>query len=159
VVKDFQGVEGVCLYYNNDQNIRKIKSLDYLKRHAFKSDCTVKNIISLWSSYGRPVDQDVVLERIEKEFDYECSVMAMPVIRQIWPFVRQVDRMVNQELPEFVRHRELLDQKSFALEVQERYKGSESGICFSLRAGKAIDDKIYEKYLGSLIEKDATKLG
>lgn len=42
--KDF---EGVCVYFNNDQDIKKIKTEDYLQKHRFKSSFNLEYVINM----------------------------------------------------------------------------------------------------------------
>ena len=57
--------EGVCLYYNNDQNIVKIKSEWYLSLHRLKSEMSgIKNLLDFWFSINCP-NYDGFMQAIE----------------------------------------------------------------------------------------------
>ena len=54
-IKSLEGVEGVCLYYNNDQNIIKLKSDWFLKLFHMKSElASIEKVIDLFLQLNRP---------------------------------------------------------------------------------------------------------
>lgn len=113
-------IEGVCLYYNKDQSIRKVKSSHYLKLHAFKSDCKPSNLAEL--SFAWNIDcRKKMLEEIEKQFDFECAKAAEPILNQIWPMREKLLSDI-EAVKTFAVERKALEQKAFALEIQNAYK-------------------------------------
>lgn len=51
----FSGKEGVCVYCNRGQDIRKVKSEWYCKLHSFKSDmASIENVIDYFFAHGCP---------------------------------------------------------------------------------------------------------
>ena len=71
----FKGKEGVCLYYNQDQHIKKVKGAAYLALHAFKSDLSINNLLEVYVEQGRPSYTDFY-NYIAEHFDYECAEAA-----------------------------------------------------------------------------------
>ena len=151
-----EGLEGCCLYYNNDQSIRKIKSNWYLKLHAFRSDCSLKSLINLVAEMDFPSKSDA-LARIEQQFDYECKVMAEPYIEQIDNEVRRLWTHFA-EISNGVRERASLTQKDFALWLIEETKGDKAlaGFGFGIRKGAELGkDKIVNILISRLQPSEA----
>lgn len=120
-VQALQGYEGVCMYYNDDQNIRKIKATTYIRLHAFKSNLSLKNLAELLYHYNLPNTAAEFLAIIEKEYDFECAEAAKPVVEEMWSVL--VDFISDIEtVNKFVGENKELDQKSFALKMLEEFK-------------------------------------
>lgn len=142
--------EGVCIYYNHDQNIKKLKGLWYLKLHAFKSECTLDNVLDLYVQFERP-DFNTFLAKIEEVFDFECAQMAMPFISSICDANKVVDKIVAH-MHKFVYNLAGKARKDQAEEILSAYgKTNRSGYVFTLLDGKPLDAKAYKKLLHQTI--------
>lgn len=64
--------EGYCLYYNRDQDIKKMKCDWYLKAHRFRSNCSLSHVLDLFLAQGCP-GLTVFIKALEKEYDFECA--------------------------------------------------------------------------------------
>ena len=94
-VAEFEGTEGVCVYYNKDQWIRKIKSTWYLALHRMKSDLgTQERVIEVYFALGKPSYQEF-MERISETFDYEVIKMARGHISRVCDAVKEVNKIVE----------------------------------------------------------------
>ena len=133
-VQALVGYEGVCMYYNNDQNIRKIKATTYIRLHAFKSNLSMKNLAELLYHYNIPNSPEEFLEIIEREYDFECAEAAKPVVRDMWsilePFIADLEVVKC-----FVDENKDLEQKPFALKNIETFKHKKylTAFAFSMR--------------------------
>lgn len=104
---DMRNAEGYCVYYNNGQDIKKIKCSWYLAAHRFRSNCTLDNVLDLYLSW---LNQDYpsaerFIQSLETAFDFECTDMAkvyayqahdaymqsLKTLRHIAMFVAQLD--------------------------------------------------------------------
>jgi hypothetical protein len=65
--------EGYCLYYNNDQDIKKMKCDWYLKAHRFRSNCSLPYVLDLFLSQDCP-SITAFIEALQKEYDFECAI-------------------------------------------------------------------------------------
>lgn len=139
-------IEGICLYYNNDQDIRKIKSLYYLKLHSFKSNLSPKALIDLYIEWGQP-KEEVMLDRIEREFDFECATMAQSVTRDVFPYIKEIENKI-EIIGLFVAEHQHLEQKEFAIKLQNTFSKDLTSFGFSLRKTKTISTD----YLGKLLK-------
>lgn len=133
--------EGVCIYYNNDQNIRKIKSIDYLKKHVFKFHLTLEKILDLWL-ISKPPDYSSFRTFISNEFDYEIANMCVDYIHLILNAHRQFCS---------IKHELLVDvlcncgktKKEFASFINNKYDDMiNRAIAFCLWDKKDIPDRI-----------------
>ncbi len=152
VVAEQKGHEGVCLYYNNGQDIRKIKSLDYLKKHAFKSNCTYKNVLAVWLSMGKP-SLDELEHKISSEFDFECWLMAKQNAQDMLSHYHAVCAELDKVrgVVETVR---AVPRKDAAQTILSVYKGTPySSMAFRMLDGKPIDDEEFKKLISLLAEQ------
>jgi hypothetical protein len=123
-VKDWVGDEGVCLYYNNDQSIVKIKSLDYLKKHSFKSHLNWERLVDMYLEwrYSSKYETDEFFIYLEKLYDFE-----------IRKFVEEnyKDRLLNcvshfidtvEDALIYYQVNGELDRKDYAIKLQSEFK-------------------------------------
>ncbi len=99
-VKAFRGVEGICLYYHNDQCIRKFKSIHYLYLHRAKSDVSsLEKVMDLYLAYmgeiGHTPSYQEFFAYLEKMFDYEIATMAISNVSQIADAMKEVDKILD----------------------------------------------------------------
>lgn len=94
-VKAFRGVEGVCLYFHDGQEITKIKGDSYLFLHRAKSDvASIEKVVDLWSDQGYPTYQ-AFLDYLEKTFDFEIMVMARPMVSKICDAWKEAEKIIH----------------------------------------------------------------
>ena len=145
-VEGLKGKEGLCLYYNDFQNILKVKSADYLMKHAFKSAVTPENLIDIYLKWNMPEYQDFV-GRIETEFDYECMVMAQGLVSKIVGAKREIDRILDH-MKSFVEPLKSAGRKEAAEKIIQAYgKTNRSGLAFTLLDGKELKEDSWKKLL------------
>lgn len=124
MVKDIailEGYEGVCVYYNDDQNIRKVKAVQYLKLHAFKSQLSLKALAELIYHFNLPADEGTFMEIIEREYDFECAVAAKPIVVELWKLLENF-KVDIESVQTFTEANTSLEQKEFALKILDTYK-------------------------------------
>ena len=141
-VEAFVGTEGVCLYFNEDQDIKKIKGLDYLARHRFKEKCNFESILDLFINEKCP-DYTTFLAKLVKDFDHECMLMAQPYASQIINAYEEVVKL-QQHMERFVapykadKTREA--RKTAAKHIIQAYGNTNrASFAFALLDGKAFD--------------------
>lgn len=79
-VELWENAEGVCVYYNNWQNIRKVKSAWYNNLHRGMSGMTSpRRIINMWVDYKYPSKNDF-FSILEASYDYEVASLSMPLL-------------------------------------------------------------------------------
>lgn len=148
-ISSWCGQEGCCLYYDNDQHIRKVKSSWYLKLHAFKSNCNQKTLLSLWFEWDKPTIEEFK-RKIESVFDYECVKMSEPTINCLFEKAIIPTVKVINEITEYVNQFKDIDQKTFAQNLMTKFGKSEASVGFAIRknskANKAIRNLIESKF-------------
>jgi len=145
-VKAFKGREGVCIYFNNGQDIKKLKGIEYLALHAFKGQVSTKNIIALFLEYDRPAYNEF-MSKIEEVFDYECSQMALPYVSRICDAYKEVQSILDG-MERFVEPLKNKARKEAALAIISAYgKTNRSGYVFKLLDEKELDKDSYTKLL------------
>lgn len=76
VLKNMRGSEGYCIYFNKQQDIKKVKCEWYLAAHRFRSDCSVEYILDIFLSMGCPSYDDFI-KAMANLFDFECAPEAL----------------------------------------------------------------------------------
>jgi len=138
-VKALEGIEGICCYYNNDQEIRKVKSAQYLSLHAFRSECNIKTILDLFVLLRYPSYSDLY-KHIEKTFDFECAQMALPFIERVCNAWKEVQKELD-DIRSFVSNLKGLTRKEAAEKIQGVYgRTTQAGIAFSFLSGKGLEE-------------------
>lgn len=87
------GDEGLCVYYGDEQHIRKVKSTWYLNLHKFKSDCTIDNLMALFIDQGCP-PYNSFIQYITNTFDYECAKMSATFVSKLCDAFKEVRQIV-----------------------------------------------------------------
>ena len=143
-VSALKGEEGVCVYYANDQHIRKIKSLDYLMKHRFKAGLTIETVLDLYLEQQEPAYQ-AFIEEVTKLYDYECGQMAKSFISTVCDAKVKVDQIIAGML-RFVNSLKTLSRKDAAeLIIQSYGNTNRASFVFSLLDGKTLDKKQRKK--------------
>jgi hypothetical protein len=151
-VQRFDGKEGVCLYYDLDQHIKKIKGDKYLAVHAFKSDLSINNLLEAYTLYGRPKYQDFY-NYIANTYDFECAEIAKGDISRLCDANKEVEKIV-EHMKVFANDCKLLSRKEAALKITQAYgKTSRAGFVFTLLDGRQLDAEAYKKLLHQVIPK------
>ena len=152
VIQEIPNFEGVCVYFNNDQDILKLKSESYLIKHAFKSTCNLNTVVDLWFEYKQP-DLDAFIKILNSQFDYECAQYAYPFIRQISVAGTKMQYFLNSIHAHLEIYKDL-SRKDFAIKTLDIYgKGSiKSALIFNQLSGKELTEDMLKKLLFYYLE-------
>jgi len=152
-VEVFKGVEGICLYSKNGQEIHKIKSLDYLKIHRMKSEVSnVERVIDVWLSQNKPSYVDFY-NYISTTFDYEIAEMSKVHISNICDGYTNVLAIINN-ITQFVEPLKSLPRKDAAKKIISFCGETDhKSLYFNLLDSKKIDDVGIKKLLIQLLKK------
>jgi len=148
-MKTVLGIEGYCIYYHNDQDIKKVKSDDYLAKHRFKSDYSVERVIDLYLQQGRPHYIDF-MAYLQDELDFECMLRASADASKICDAMVTVNR-ITTHMEQFVRGfdgKERSGRKEAALAITQAYGNTNrAGFAFKLLDGGTLDNDDMKKLL------------
>ena len=140
-VEQFKGKEGVCIYYNRDQDIKKVKGIEYLTLHAFKSEINLKNMVDLFLQFDKP-DFNAFLDRIETNFDFECRKMAMSCVSKVCDAYEEALKLI-EGIKRFVEPLKTISRKTAAEKIISSYGKTVRAACaFKLLEGKEIENKL-----------------
>jgi len=138
-VIDHRKIEGYVLRLDGEQTLVKIKANAYLTKHGIKSNLSFKNMIEFWLQHGQDGIYYSFLEQLEKIYDEEIVMWALPYVDHLfvavdaWTKARaDIEREVNKRLH--------WARKDFAIEMQERYKNEP--ILFSLAMMLWLDSEV-----------------
>jgi hypothetical protein len=159
-ISAFTGTEGVCFYFNNDQDIKKVKSLWYLSLHRFKENCNFESVLDFFLSYGCP-DFVEFREKLTNDFDFECMTMAMPFASQISDAYREVKK-IQEHMKGFVEPLKQLNvkhgfregRKRAAQEIGKAYGSTNrASFAFQMLDGKDFDKEAIKKLIFQVTKK------
>jgi len=145
--KEFKGIEGICVYYNHGQNIRKLKSAHYLLLHHFKFNLTQENTLDLFLKYNCPKYNDF-LKKISDETDWECAQFISSLASKICDASREVNLIIDA-MKKFADSVRPISRKLAAEKILAAYgKTSRSGFVFNFLDNKEINvDGLKKLYL------------
>jgi len=142
-VEQWQDAEGVCVYSNDDQEIHKCKSFNYLKLHRFKSNATFENTVDLFFQFDMPEYKEFEAKLIQT-FDYECFLMVQGFISKICDGYKEVIKII-QGMNHFVetKLKNLPNRREQAAKVFESYgrETNRSSYVFKILDGKQLIEK------------------
>lgn len=93
-LKTLKHAEGYCLYFNNDQDIKKIKCSWYLSLHKFKSNCNIEYILDFFLINGCPPFEEFK-EALKENFDFECFPDTIRFASKISDAYKKVENILN----------------------------------------------------------------
>lgn len=153
LIKDREDIEGCCVYYNNDQNIRKVKSLVYLKLHAYRTNLSLKSICELFIDQAFPSRSDFEAY-IESTFDFESLQASEQYLNSLFEFNQKMQDEITVAAT-FVSNHQHLAQKDFAVLLQKEHTTSVQKMCFCLRSKGKIPEEFLGKRLLTLVQEGA----
>ena len=154
---DLRGEEAVCVYYGNDQHIRKIKSDWYLSVHNFRNAMNLKNIVDLFLIQGKP-DYATFCKEVENQFTWEGLQMARPLISIICDAMKEVVRIIAgmrrfiSLMPDEGKNPKM--RKRYAEHIFSAYgETSRADIVFNILDNKPLGNTQYKKLLFQVMAK------
>jgi hypothetical protein len=149
-LKTLSGMEGYVLSYNDNRNRVKLKGLEYLKLHAFRSTVSLNNLLDLFFLYSRP-DAASFLSRLESKFDWESAQMARALVERICTAysgaVTDVVR-INEE----VNSLRALSRRDAAMAIQKIFDKMDRSVAFNCLDNKPLDDKMLRKLMENALD-------
>lgn len=149
-VTNWEGKEGVCIYYNNDQCLKKCKSFHYLKLHTYKANLNLRNIAKVYfdSNY---TSEYSFFNYLEQTFDFECATASKPFITDLFNILNQV-KEEEARILSLIEATKDLSQKEYAATVMQALPKELSGMAFTLRKQGSLPKDLLIKRVSSIIE-------
>lgn len=152
-VEAFKGVEGVCVYCNNQQSIRKLKGLDYLAKHSARSRLSLETIIDLFVELDCP-NFTAFKEKIISSFDFEFFTVALPFVSKVCEAHREVEEII-EGMRRFINKHNTLSRKDFAINVISSYgKTNRASFLFTLKDKGSLDRENIKKLTWQILKND-----
>ena len=160
-VTDMRDKEGICMYYNNEQDILKIKSAHYLFLHRAKSEISsIDKVIDVYidwfmdrhtlshESTGYPE----FFKYLTEKFDFEIATMAQGHASRICDAMKEVKKIMDA-LVLFSFHRINMPRKQAAAEILQAYGSTgRAAIVFKMLDAKYIGADDYKKILYQVLK-------
>jgi len=153
-LQELKGIEGYCLYYGNDQKIRKLKGNWYTCIHRLKSELSnTEKVLDLFLKEGSPSYEDFY-KRISDFFDFEIAEQVRGTISKICDANKEALRIISY-MQHFIEARlNGLTRAQQAKIVLDSYGATgRSGMCFKLLDGKTLDKEDYKKLILQIMKK------
>jgi hypothetical protein len=160
-VVDMRDFEGICLYYNDEQDILKIKSAQYLYLHRAKSEISsIEKVIDVYIDWfmdrhtlsHEPTGYTEFFDYLTHKFDYEIANMAIGHISRICDVMKEVHTIMNA-LFAFAAARSKMPRKFAAAEILQAHGSTgRSAIVFKVLDGKPITADDYKKILYQVLK-------
>lgn len=153
--------EGLCVYYGNEQQIRKVKAASYLFLHRAKSEISsIDKIIDVYIDWFMPrhtLSHELTgyvefFEYLTVKFDFEIATMATGHVSRICDAMKEVHKIVTA-LFEFASERMNIARNIAAKEVLQAYGSTgRSAIIFKMMDRKTIGTDDYKKLLYQVLK-------
>lgn len=145
-IKETKGVEGICLYFNHGQDIKKIKSSEYLLLHSVRSNLTAKTLAELFFSWDEPGYMEFC-EKFENTYDYECLTYAQDAIQVFFEGVEKYKSALIFLYGNYIAKKDI-SRKDYAIAMLKTFgKTKEFNILMNMYANKKTDIRVLTELL------------
>lgn len=158
-VEAFKGMEGLCVYFQDDQQILKVKGAQYLYLHRAKSEISsIEKVIDLYlattSENGSNMTYSEFMAYLETTFDFEIAGMARGNVSNICDAMKEV-REIVAAMNAKVASLSGLARKDQAINIMQAYGGgaNRTGMVFKLLDGKKLVADDYKRLLFQVLKK------
>jgi hypothetical protein len=149
--------EGVCVYCNKGQDIRKLKTSWYLKMHHALTDelGSFERVVELYFNLGMPETYNDFFEAIANFKDHEIATHLRGDISRVVDGMKAVRKTVAF-LTDFAKELKATgkSRREMAEIIQQKWgKTNRAGMVFTLLDGKVLDNDSYKKLFYQEIKK------
>jgi hypothetical protein len=153
-VNQWKKGEGIVIYSNNGQILKKTKSDRYLLLHHIKSQLNSENnLIEYYVDCEMPSCENFY-KKIETEFDYEIAVQLKDQIEKICNAGESTKKYIDNILEVVHDIRKVASRKEQAEMIKRNYKEN-SSYAFSILDNKEISKQQWIKLLHQFYEKNS----
>lgn len=150
-VNQWKKGEGIVIYGNKGQILKKTKSDRYLLLHRIKSTLSnVKNLIEFYIEKEMPCYEDFY-KIIETEFDYEIAVQLKEELEKICESGESAKKYIDHILEVVHDIRKVETRKEQAIMIKRNFKENSSFV-FSVLDGKIINKEQWTKLINQKYE-------
>lgn len=145
-VVDHREIEGYVLRLNDEQDLVKVKATPYLTKHGVKSNLSFKSMVEFWLQHGQEGIYVCILEQLEKLYDEEIVMWALPFVDNLFIAVEAWVSALD-DMKAFVAARRHWPRKDFAIEAQKVYDRTLFGLAMQLWQDKPVEDKMIRNFM------------
>ena len=146
-VLDDQNIEGYVLRMNNEQDLVKVKAIPYITKHGIKSNLSFKSMVEFWLQHGQEGVWEAILGQIEKLYDEEIVMWALPFVENLFEAV-EAWTSASADIQTYVTERLHWARKDFAIEAQKYFEDrSHFSIAMQLWQGNEIGDRMIRNFM------------
>lgn len=143
-----EGVEGICVYSDNDQVIHRLKSDWYRKLAAMKDELSsIDKMIDLWTTLDYP-DYQQFYTFLLNQFNIILVNQVQGYISKICDAKKEVDNLLDY-MRNFIKSLDGKTRKDQALAIQQAYgiSSGKTSIAFHLLNGKELEKDHMKKLI------------
>lgn len=146
-VEALKGQEGICVYCNKGQDIRKVKSAWYLACHRMKSELgSYERLVDFYFEQGLP-EYQAFYDYLSKNFDFEIAEAYRGDISRICTGMKEVNKLL-ESMQSKVNDLKTKARKEAAAVILQAYGNTNrSGMAFKLLDGKKLENDDMKKLL------------
>jgi hypothetical protein len=140
-LKDKDTIEGVVIYANGGQTLKKVKTPRYLYMHrVFTGIKNIDHLLDLFIEYGEPIREDFE-KKLADNFDWELVAALKPLLDHFYRKCKYISDKVfwmvmYLQNPDFVA----MDRKGKAQKIMELFPYC-SWVGFAILDGKELDSR------------------
>jgi hypothetical protein len=147
LIDNLKGQEGICVYFKNEQEIKKVKSAWYLTLHRMKTELgSFERVVDLYFVINKP-DYNTYYQYVVDNFDYELAESCKSHISRICDGMKEVNKIVKAMKEKADEVRGLTRKEAAAIILSDYGVTNRSGMVFSLLDNKPLQDKDYKRLL------------
>jgi hypothetical protein len=156
-VEAFAGKEGLCVYFDHDQHVRKVKGAEYLYLHRAKSEISsFEKVLDVYlgesKQRGGYLSYMDFFNFLTDTFDFEIATMAVPHISKICDSIKEVEKILSS-MRSFVEPLKGKPRKDAALAIIQAWGNTNrSGMAFKLLDGKPLAEDDTKKLVFQILK-------
>jgi hypothetical protein len=156
-VTDFKGIEGVCVYFHDDQKILKVKGAQYLYLHRAKSEISsIEKVMDLYLATflenGSYMPYQSFMEYLEKTFDFEIAQMARSNVSLICDGMKEVRVILTAMRAKLATISGMSRKDQAGIILQAWGTTGRSALAFKMLDNKALVPDDYKKLLFQILK-------
>ena len=156
-VEAFKGMEGICIYFHDDQKILKVKGAQYLYLHRAKSEISsIEKVMDVYLGrffeLGKAPTYQEFFAYLETTFDHEIACMARGHVSNICDSMKVVDEILFA-MVRFVDAQRNKIRRDAAIAITQAYGNSgRAGMAFKLLDNKKLVADDYKKLMFQVLK-------
>jgi hypothetical protein len=159
-VKLWQDKEGVVLYHEPTQTLKKCKAELYLSRHRLKSHISsISNLVDFYMTTGKEADYSAFFKVVEQSLDFELATQAAKDIGR----VIVAHQIINAEIAHVNGYIQIIQEynlprKEAAQKITAKFNDWRKSYAFMALDNKTMPDKMLADLILNLCKSDENKL-